>query len=343
MHYLQNLTPNFGSYSKRYNVKKNSLKKAFNSYFHDKYSFDDFCNFDIHSNYDEIFYSKNTFSPSNELKRYQRFLNFFIFDFLEVNKEVVFSYRKGVSAYDAVYPHKDSQYIFSTDIKSFFLHISANDIKKLILQNKQNFLILEEDIEKNIDLLVHLVSFNNILPIGAPTSPKISNAYLFKFDNELKKYCDENEIIYTRYSDDFIFSSRTKESFQRLEEVIKKLFDALSLGELELNSKKIRLQHKGSKVMLLGLIITPNGTITVDKQIKKDIEVLFHYYMTDKKKYKDFLLKKYPKKSEKSTEIDRVSGTLSQIKSVDKNFIVKLKKKYGSYIVNSFIDREINE
>jgi RNA-directed DNA polymerase len=318
-------------------VTKISLEKAFNSYFHDKHSFDSFCNLDIDTQYDDIFYSKNTFSPSTELKRYQRFLNFFIFDFMKVNENVVFSYRKGVSSYDALYPHKDSRYILSTDIKSFFLHIDKEDIRSLILRNKKNYLIKEEDIEQYLDRLVNLVSYNDILPIGAPTSPKISNAYLFEFDNKLEEYCKNNEIIYTRYSDDFIFSSDTKDRFNTLLDEIKGLFISSNLTKFELNISKTKLQKKGSKVTLLGLVITPNGTITVDKKIKREVEVLLHFYLSDKEKFKDFFEKNY------DSNLEKVSGRLSHIKSIDRQFISKLKRKYGSYIVNSFIHRDIDE
>ncbi len=318
-------------------MTKLSLKKAFNSYFHDKYSFNHFCNLDIKIQYENIFYSKNTFSPSKELKRYQQFLNFFIFDFMKVNEDVVFSYRKGVSTYDAIYPHKDSKYILSTDIKSFFLHIDKEDIKNLILQNKKNYLIDEEDIEQYIDTLVNLVSYNDILPIGAPTSPKISNAYLFQFDNKLEEYCKAEDIIYTRYSDDFIFSSNTNEKFALLLSTMKELLISSNLESFQLNERKTKLQRKGSKIMLLGLVITPNGTITVDKKIKKEIEVLLHFYLSNRDKFKDFFEKNY------DSNLEKVSGRLSYIKSIDKQFITKLKKKYGSYIVNSFIHRDIDE
>ena len=318
-------------------MTKISLQKAFNSYFHNKYSFSHFCSLDIQTQYEDIFYSKNTFSPSKELKRYQQFLNFFIFDFMEVNEKVVFSYRKGVSIYDAIYPHKDSKYILSTDIKSFFIHINKEDIKNLILQNKQNYLIEEKDIEKYIDTLVNLVSYNDILPIGAPTSPKISNAYLFKFDNSLQNFCQEKEIIYTRYSDDFIFSSNTNKKFDLLLVTIEKLLISSGLEKLQLNKTKTKLQRRGSKIILLGLIITQNGTITVDKKIKKNIEVLLHFYLSNKNKFKDFFEKNY------NSNLEKVSGRLSHIKSVDKQYITKLKKKYGSYIVNSFIHRDIDE
>jgi RNA-directed DNA polymerase len=318
-------------------MTKIPLEKAFNSYFHDKHTFNNFCNLDITTQYKDIFYSKNTFSPSKELKQYQQFLNFFIFDFMEINENVVFSYRKGVSIYDAVYPHKDSKYILNTDIKSFFLHIDKDDIKSLILKNKKNYLIEEDDIERYLNRLVDLVSYNNILPIGAPTSPKISNAYLFEFDKKLEEYCQKNGIVYTRYSDDFIFSSDTKDKFDVLLNTMKKLLLEFGLEKMQLNEAKTKLQKKGSKIMLLGLVITPNGTITVDKKIKKEIEVLLHFYISDKEKFKDFFEKNY------DSNLEKVSGRLSHIKSIDKQFISKLKRKYGSYIVNSFIHRDIDE
>jgi len=303
---------------------------------------------DVSAQYTNVFHSKNTFSPEAELKKYQKFLNFFIFDFMQINKDVVFSYRKGVSTYDAVYPHRNSKYILSTDIETFFLNISSEDIRTLILKNSKNYLIDEEDITEHIEQLVNLVTYNNILPIGAPTSPKISNAYLFEFDNKLQKYCIEKNILYTRYSDDFIFSFEEKNKSDELLNMMEELFIKSNLKKLQLNKSKTKLQMKGSKVSILGFVITPSGYITVDKKIKKNIETLLYFYLTDKKKYKDFLLKTYPIKKNKQrknkvTEIDGVSGVLSQINSVDKNFIIKLKKKYGSFIVNSFIHREIDE
>jgi len=122
-----------------------------------------------------------------------------------------------------------------------------------------------------------------------------------------------------------------------LKKTIKDIFLSLGHDTLKLNNNKTRFQQKGSKIVLLGLVITPNGVITVDKQIKKDIEVLLHFYLSDKVKFKDFFEKNY------ASNLEKVSGKLSYIKSIDKLFITKLKKKYGSFIVNSFIHREIDE
>lgn len=316
-------------------MNKISLEEAFNLYFHNEYSFHDFCNLNLKLEYTEFFYSKNTFSPSIKLKKYQQFLNHMIFDFMEINSNIVFSYRKGVSSYDAIFPHKDSKYIFTTDIQEFFNHINSSNLEKLIINNKEKFQVIETDIEKYINEIINLVTYKGILPIGSPSSPKISNAYLFEFDNELEKYCKSFKINYTRYSDDFIFSSNDVNLLLELDVMINEKFNSLGFDNFNLNIKKTKIQKKGSKIVVLGLVITPQGNITIDNKIKKNIEILLHFYLADKSKFKDFFEKNY------SSNIQRVSGIISHINSIDKFYISKLRKKYGSYIVNSFINRSI--
>ncbi len=317
-------------------MNKTSLETAFNSYFHNKHSFQDFLNININNEYKQIFYSKNTFSPSKKLKQFQQFLNLFIFDHVNINKDVVFSYRKGVSTIDAIKPHKNKKFIYTTDIQSFFTHIETEKIKHIILENKNNYIIIEEDIEKYIDNILSLVTYKNILPIGAPTSPKISNAYLLKLDNLVQEYCQNNEITFTRYSDDFIFSSDSKEKLINFNDILEDFFKQLEYLNLTINRKKTKLQRQGSNITLLGLTITPQGHITVNKKIKYDLEILLYFYLTDKSKFNDVFERNY------SSKIEKVSGIMSHINSIDKTYISKLRKKYGSYIVNSFIHRDIS-
>jgi len=318
-------------------LNKTSLKTAFDSYFHDQQSFQDFLNINIRDEYTQIFHSKNTFSPSKKLKQFQQFLNLFIFDHLHINKDVVFSYRKGVSTIDAIIPHKNHKFIYTTDIQSFFTQIEVKKIKQLILENKSNYIITSEDVEKYIDNILNIVTYGKILPIGAPTSPKLSNAYLLKLDNSLQDYCQNNKITFTRYSDDFIFSSNSKENLINLNELIESLLKKLDYFNLKLNNKKTKLQRQGSNIKLLGLIITPQGHITVNKKIKNDLEILLYFYLTDKTKFNNVFENNY------SSKIEKVSGIISHINSIDKTYITKLKKKYGSFIVNSFLHRDISD
>lgn len=316
-------------------MNKLSFKDAFQSFFHNRYLFEDFLDIDITKEYKEIFYSKNTFSPSKKLKDFQRFLNLFIFEYLPVNEKVVFSYRKLVNSKDAILPHVANKYILTTDIKSFFSSMNINKLNKIILENKDKFLI--NDCELYSEHIINLITYNNVLPIGAPSSPLISNGFLFELDNSLESYCITNNITYTRYSDDFIFSSNNEEELKNIIAVLKGMFINFGFDNFEINEKKTKLQKQGSnKIVLLGLVLTPQGFITVDNKHKKEIEILLHFYLNDKKRFADYFDNNF------SSNIDKVSGLLSYINSVDSFYISKLKKKYGSFIVNSFIHRNIN-
>lgn len=316
-------------------MNKLSLENAFQSFFHKQYLFEDFCNIEISKEYKEIFYSKNTFSPSKKLKDFQRFLNLFIFEYLPINEKVVFSYRKTVNAKDAILPHSKNKYILSTDIKSFFASMNIHKLEHIILNNIDNFLI--NDSKTYLEHIINLVTYNGILPVGSPSSPLISNSYLFELDNFLEDYCIEHNIIYTRYSDDFIFSSNNEEELKDIINVLQKMFIDCGFDDFEINEKKTKFQKQGfKKIVLLGLVLTHQGFITVDNKHKKEIEILLHFYLTDKEKFINYFASNF------SSNIDKVSGLLSYINSVDSFYISKLRKKYGSFIVNSFIHRDIN-
>lgn len=316
-------------------MNKLSLENAFQSFFHKQYLFEDFCNIEISKEYKEIFYSKNTFSPSKKLKDFQRFLNLFIFEYLPINEKVVFSYRKTVNAKDAILPHSKNKYILSTDIKSFFASMNVNKLKDILSKNIDNFLI--NDSQTHLEHILNLVTYNGVLPIGSPSSPLISNGYLFELDNSLENYCTNHNITYTRYSDDFIFSSNNEEELKNIINVLQKMFIDCGFSDFEINERKTKFQKQGfKKIVLLGLVLTHQGFITVDNKHKKEIEILLHFYLTDKEKFINYFVNNF------SSNIDKVSGLLSYINSVDSFYISKLRKKYGSFIINSFIHRDIN-
>jgi Reverse transcriptase (RNA-dependent DNA polymerase) len=50
--------------------------------------------------------------------------------------------------------------------------------------------------------------FRGFLPQGSPTSPMLSNLAMVDIDNELGQLSRSNNFIYTRYSDDLVFSTK---------------------------------------------------------------------------------------------------------------------------------------
>lgn len=310
-----------------------SLKEVFNSTFHQKLDFDDLLNLDVKS---ELKILENThkliFNPSNKLNKYLRFLNSFIFEYAKINTEVVYSYRRGYSAYDAVTKHADSKYFFQTDIKSFFYSITIEDVMSVLDNNLDNAPI--NDIEKYRQQLLNLVIVDGKLPVGFSTSPRISNTCLYAFDNALEEYCLAHKIIYTRYSDDLILSSNDND-LKNIDKVVSKFLYSFFGDRFQLNLNKTKHTYKGKKIKLLGMVILPSGHITVDMKMKKRLEILLHFYLTDKEKFSDYLNNKY------HGDLGTISGQLNYINTVDKLYLNKLRKKYGNFIVDTFCHKTV--
>ena len=75
--------------------------------------------------------------PSKELKGLQRWLVLRVFSRLPIH-DSVYSYRNGLSIRDHAEVHKRNNYLIRIDLKDFFPSITAKDVARLLLANRQN-------------------------------------------------------------------------------------------------------------------------------------------------------------------------------------------------------------
>ncbi len=311
-------------------MKKKPIELLFNAMYHEKYSFNDLVQGDLSDDYSEIKVKERVvYKTSKKLKAYHTFLNLFLYEYLNVNTRVVFSYRKGFSAYDAVSKHAQSKHFFKTDISCFFASIDSELIKKTVLGGCDLSPI--EDIDKYFDRIMSLVVVDDKLPIGFSTSPSISNACLYDFDNILEEYCLDKHLLYSRYSDDIIISSNNKSDIEGVELKVDEYLQMCFSGKLKLNRSKSKYTHVGRKIKLLGMVILPTGKVTVDMKFKSNIEVLLHFYIKDKDKF----LNKVD--GDMAGGMERITGYLNYVNAVDKTYLDKIRKKFGATIVDSFL------
>ncbi|XIX98146.1 reverse transcriptase domain-containing protein [Escherichia coli] len=94
--------------------------------------------------------------------------------------------------------------------------------------------------EHVINTISGIVTYNDALPQGAPTSPIISNAVLFEFDEEMSFQALTLDSIYTRYSDDISISSDKKENLEILISIAE---DKLLSHGFKLNKEKSEYLH----------------------------------------------------------------------------------------------------
>ena len=99
-----------------------------------------------------------------------------------------------------------------------------------------------------------------------------------------------------------------------------------------INSYKSKFFHKGKKVKLLGLIILPNGRITVDRRLKNLVESLIYFYTTNSLRFVQMVGGDVDKGEKK------IAGYLNHFKSIDAAYIEKLRRKYGANTIDMFIN-----
>jgi RNA-directed DNA polymerase len=320
--------------SQIFEKSKITLESAFKSTFHDSYSFKDFLSFKVENEISVLNFklhqkTREIIEPSPKFKKYLRFLKNFIFDYYLINDRVVYSYQNEKNTLGAIKKHASSHFFLKADIKNFFSSICEQDVRTLIENNLKNTPI--SDVGEYKERLIELSLVNTSLPIGFATSPVISNSVLLEFDNALEKYCSHLGIIYTRYADDLILSSNNKNLLPKSEKKIESLLKTLFEQRIQLNKRKTRYFRRGQKIKLLGMTITINGHVTVNKHLKKELEVLLYFYVSNKNKFNDYLTKNF------EGSLAKVSGKLNYINTIDINYLKKLRLKYGNYVVDKFI------
>lgn len=162
--------------------------------------------------------------------------------------------------------HLGAKYLINADFKNFFHQISDKMLLQLFQKAPFNFP------KKLAYLLTGLMSRQGRLPMGAPTSPVLSNLMTIDLDKALRNWSESQQITYTRFVDDLTFSSKERKlnysDFESIECI------AQSHG-FHFNPNKVKFfdEHKTKKVT--GLLLKETVDIDppfyreLDKQIKR--------------------------------------------------------------------------
>ncbi|WP_410681363.1 reverse transcriptase domain-containing protein [Avibacterium paragallinarum] len=311
--------------------RKPNLKFLFESYFNKKVSFDIFENISIEKSYYKVCKDKRyIYIPNDELKLVLSFLSHFIFKSLPIENDVAFAYRKGLNIKDCLLPHVNSKFFYKTDIINFFPSISSSLIKENIYQDISKLLYLDQNnLELYLDKILSLVTIDDKLPIGFPTSPFISNYIMRKYDISIRSFCENNNFIYTRYSDDIIISSNIDIDKDYITNNIEKIFQQKH-SPFHLNNSKTKVFTKKNKIKILGLTIN-NNQISVDRKLKDEIEVGIYFFIKDR-----FQFKNYFNDSERSAK-RKLAGNISYAINIEPDYLQKLVKKYGLSIIKEIL------
>jgi RNA-directed DNA polymerase len=93
------------------------------------------------------------------------------------------------------------------------------------------------------------------LPQGAPTSGALANLVMRDADRVLTAFADRHGLVFTRYSDDIVFSSTGAFSREQARAVVHKAAQRLEGRGFVVHHKKTRIVTPGARKIVLGLLV----------------------------------------------------------------------------------------
>jgi RNA-directed DNA polymerase len=259
---------------------------------------------------------RHIFEPGRSLKRIQKRLNYFLQACYfcikpeEVHGFVINPQYSGKTRCNIVANaevHTGRKHILHIDLKDFFPGIQARRIKELFTSPVFNFS------EQVAIALTLLTTCEGKLPTGAPTSPVLSNFVCLELDADLRLFCRENHLQFTRYADDLTFSSN--EIIPN--ELIVKIKELIRQNGFEPNEKKLHLTSSHRKQTVTGL--TVNEKVNVDRKLLKKIRAMLHDLTKnglETATRRHFNLTTPPDEEQKQHFIHRLSGYINFVGQV---------------------------
>ncbi len=280
---------------------------------------------------------RQIFAPQKKLKEIQKHLNYFLQAYYlmikpdEVHGFVVNPHYLGThcNILENAKMHIGKKYVLNIDLKDFFPSILSMRVKQIFASKYFGF---NEQIATALTLLT---TYEGKLPIGSPASPVISNFVCIQLDNDLKKFADMNELVYTRYADDLTFSSDTKIS----NDTILNIINLIKNNNFEINEKKLRLKTANRKQTVTGL--TVNKKVNVDRKLLKKIRAMLHDFTVngiDKATQKHFNLQGNVDAQYKAKFIDRLKGYINfvgQVRGTDDLLYIKQKSAFDAIFTSA--------
>ncbi|HMO41097.1 MAG TPA: reverse transcriptase family protein [Saprospiraceae bacterium] len=165
--------------------------------------------------------------------------------------------------------HLGQPWLFNADLQDFFHQVKTERVFRIFSAPPFGF---EQDLA---DLLARLVTHQGRLPMGAPTSPVLSNFATLTMDERLLQVSEWANWTYTRYADDLCFSSQqafSDKDLAKIREIVE--------GEgYTFNEQKLQLLGPTEQKVVTGIqlgttdIQVPDGFV---EDLRLDLDRLRH-------------------------------------------------------------------
>lgn len=220
-------------------------------------------------------------APNDYLKKEQRYIYEYLRNDLGIlEHDCAYGFVKGRSCKQSLQVHQKnhSRWFLKLDFHNFFPSFS----KELLVNKLWDQAVVARYMHHGAvaDLMYMCTDENNVLVQGSPCSPYLANIAMVSFDHHFKKYCKEHGLIYTRYADDMLISSRSGFNWREVQDVVLELLENLGYNGLTLAQEKTRYGNFNGANWNLGLMYNNNFNITVGHEAKHTLKVIAHKWDT---------------------------------------------------------------
>ncbi|MBZ9569460.1 RNA-directed DNA polymerase [Patescibacteria group bacterium] len=220
---------------------------------------------------------RTLFIPSPELEKIQRKILRFFKKIWRTHYGSIHGLRSGSYVRHAK-SHSGSRFIFVFDLENAFPSVNISKLKNILRkkisdQTKITDYFKEEPLTL-LDLIIKLVTFRQVLPQGAPTSPflfylAITESGLFR---KLWIICPRGYNI-TCYVDNFVISGPGPLK----SEIQEKIFQCLEEFGFKVNPKKIRqFDCRNGAPLITGIRVDGKGRISLPKKTIRKWRGIIH-------------------------------------------------------------------
>lgn len=250
--------------------------------------------------------------PARELKLVQGWLLQNVLVRLPIH-EAATAYSVGASIRRNAERHVSHNYLLRVDFRDFFPSLRGHDVQAILEANRQG---LADGVVTDVDIYFMrlVVCRKDSLTIGSPTSPHLSNAIMFRFDEDWSRTTRSLEVTYTRYADDLYFSTDRPNVLRDVLRMLGEYLDAEASPRLRINEAKTAFSSRKRRRLAAGLVLTSDRKISIGRHRKRILKSLVW---------------KLKRRELKPDEIASLRGWISYLRSVEPGFLASLQRKYA--------------
>ena len=169
--------------------------------------------------------------------------------------------------------HLGQRLVYNIDLKDFFHSITSGRLYKRL--TSKPFCLNDEVVGLITDLCCYTdAEGRSVLPMGAPTSPVVTNIICERMDGKLSRLAKAYGLKYTRYADDITFSGMAN-VFDEDGRFCRSMRNIIEQEEhFVINPAKTRLCHRGMRQEVTG--ITVNTKENVSRKYIKQLRTMIH-------------------------------------------------------------------